>query len=174
MQRRHAQTRLAVLMASIAFVAILLAAARDPSLPLVTLVLTLTIIVLLTAAWRARVAITPGARAWWLGFSIFGWTYFVLAGRGWGDRLPNTILVGRFVEWLTIHYGPFPTPTGRGPWYTDDMHRANTDFFQSAMPLGQLYLTLIVALAGALLTWAVAGLAPVAIACVRGFRNRLG
>ncbi len=165
------QSRIAALMASIASVAVLLAAARGPSVPLIALAMSLAIATLLTASWQARIATTTGARAWWLGFAIFGWIYFGLAG--WSKRpvWPTTILVGGLADWLTIYAGPYPTPMGIGPWYTADMHEANTRYSLSVMSLAQIYLTLLVALAGAMLTWSVAGLVSLAIAYARGFRK---
>ena len=52
------------------------------------------------------------------------------------------------------------------------MLKANRMYASIAFPLVDLYLTLVVALPGAMLTWALAGLAWGAIACVAGRRKR--
>jgi hypothetical protein len=114
--------------------------------------LALTIATLLTAGMRARFARTPGSRAWWFGFSLFGWAHLLLVGSGWRDQLPTTILTDRFVDWYTIHYAPYPTPMGREPWYTNAIHDANGRFGAGAMKIVELYLTLIFAGLGAKLT----------------------
>jgi hypothetical protein len=150
------QFRLVVLMASIAFVAFALASLTHPSESRVSIALTLTIAILLAAAFCARFALTPEGRAWWFGFGLFGWAYFVLAGSGWRDQLPTSTLVGSLVGLLTTHYGPYPTPTGRGPWYTNAIHEANSRFYLGAHKLMELYLTLVIAGAGATLIRAVA------------------
>lgn len=64
-----------MLMASIALMAFGLAALRNLSVLLVAIVLFFAAMVLAAAAFWARHAPTPGSRAWWLGFSLFGWPY---------------------------------------------------------------------------------------------------
>jgi hypothetical protein len=172
MQLIRLRSRLDLLMASIASVAFGLAALRNPSVSLVAIVLFLTTTMLAAAAFWARHAPTPGGRTWWLGFTLSGWPYFVLAGSRWRDRLPGRTLVHGLVDSLTAHYGPYPTLAEKRPWYTDAMHEANRMYAWSAFPLVDLYLTLVVALAGAMLTWALAGLAWGAIAYGAGLRKR--
>jgi hypothetical protein len=150
------QFRVGLLMAAIVLMALGLAALKDPTQPRVSIALTLTIAALLTAALLARFARTPGDRARWFGFSLFGSTYLVLVATAWRDQLPTTILVEGLAELLTIHYGPYPTPTGRGPWYTNAIHDANGRFALGVLKLIDLYLTLVVAGSGAMLTGALA------------------
>jgi hypothetical protein len=156
MQLPRVQFRLVVLMASIVFVGFGLAILRQPYQPWITMMLTLTIATLLTAALRAHFALTAESRAWWFGFSLFGWTHLILVASAWGEQLPTAILSMWLVDWYTTYFGPYPTPTGRGPWYTNAIHDANGLFFVGAMKLVELYFTLFVAGLGAMLTGALA------------------
>jgi hypothetical protein len=127
------RSRVDVLMASIASVALGLAALTNPSVPLVAIVLFLTATALAAAIFWARYALTPAGRAWWLGFSLFGWPYFVLAGSNWSQMLPARTLVHGLVQSLTTHFGPYPIPTGKGSRYTDVMIETNTIYAWSAI-----------------------------------------
>jgi hypothetical protein len=80
MQLIRLRSRLDVLMASIASVALGLAALKNPSVPLVAIVLFLTAAALVAATFWARYALTPGGRAWWFGFSPF-WLALLRVGR---------------------------------------------------------------------------------------------
>lgn len=145
------QFRLIMLMASIVFVAFALEALTHPSEHRVSIVLTLTLLILLMAAFRARFAPTPTSRDWWFGFSLLGWTHFVLSGSSWHDQLPTSTLAAALTDLFTTHYGPYPTPMGRGQWYTNAIHETNGRFYLGALKLLELYLTLILAGVGAML-----------------------
>jgi hypothetical protein len=150
------QFRLVVMMGSIAFLAAGMAALKQPYQPAITILLMLTISTLLASAIRAAVAPTRNSRAWWFGFTLFGWAHLLLAGSGWREWLPTTALMSGLADWYTIHYGPYPTPNGRGPWYTNAIHEANGQFYRGAFKLGEIYLTVLLAGLGAALTMTIA------------------
>jgi hypothetical protein len=156
MQQPRVQFRLVLLLGSIALVAFAFAALKNPTQFRVSVVLTLTILALLSTTLQARFAPSPAARAWSFGFSLFGWSCLILAGSGWRDWLPTTIVVDGLAQLLTIHFGPYPTPNGRGTWYTNAIHDANGQFMVGAFHLIELYLALLMAMAGGILTQAVA------------------
>jgi hypothetical protein len=151
------QFKLVVVMGSIAFLAAGMAALKQPYQPAITILLTLTIATLLASSIRAPLAPSRKARAWWFGFSLFGWAHLLLVGSGWREWLPTTAAVDSLALWYMTHYGPYPTPNGRGPWYTNAIHEANGLFYRGAFKLGEIYLTLLFAAVGAVLTIAIAG-----------------
>ena len=136
--------------------AVALAVLRDPTPARVSFVLTFTIAALLTMTLRARFASRPEARAWAFGFSLLGWSCLVMSRSGWGDWLPTTIVIDELAQWLTTHFGPYPTPNGRGPWYTNAIHEANGQFLVGAIHLITLYFTLVIAILAGFLTQALA------------------
>jgi hypothetical protein len=142
-------------MALIAILAIGLAALKNPSLPMVFIILSLTITVLLVGTHRARYSAGWGERAWWFGFCVFGWPYFVLSGTSWARYLPTVIMATKFVNMLTFYFGPHPTTDWDSPWYR---HEANHQFAITAMKIVELYITLLVAAFGSILLWALAAL----------------
>jgi hypothetical protein len=146
------QFKLVVMMGSIAFLAAGMAALKQPYQPAISILLCLTIATLLASAVRAAVAPTRNSRSWWFGLSLFGWAHLLLVGSGWRAWLPTTALLNELANWYTIYYGPFPTPNGRGPWYTNAIHDANGQFYRGAFELGEIHLTLVFAVLGAVLT----------------------
>jgi hypothetical protein len=155
-QLPRVQFRLVAMMGSIGFVAAGLAALKQPYGPAITILLMFTIATLLGSAVRAPFAPTVKGRAWWFGFSLFGWTFLLLSESGWREWLPTTTLAEGFAGWYTIYYGPYPTPNGRGPWYTNAIHDANGQFYRGAFKLVEIYLTLVAAGLGATLARAIA------------------
>jgi fermentation-respiration switch protein FrsA (DUF1100 family) len=96
----------------------------------------------------------------------------VLAGSNCSHLLPARTLVHGLVQSLTTHYGPYAIPTGKGSRYTDVMIEANAIYAWSSIPVVDLYLTLVVALAGAILAWSLTALARRAITLVGAPRDR--
>jgi hypothetical protein len=156
MQRPRLQVKLVVMMVSIAFLALGLAALKQPYQPGITILLISTIATLLASALASRFATSRARRAWCFGFSVFGWTHLLLVASAWSDLLPTTILTKEIVKWYTIHYGPYPTAMGRGPGYTNASHQANLQFYIGARKLLEIYFTLFVGGLGAMLTAAIA------------------
>jgi hypothetical protein len=136
-------------MALIAVVALGFSSLRAASPHWVNVVFALTVATLLVAAMRAILTPSPTARRWWSGFSLFGWAHLLLAGSQWWVTMPTQWLMHWSMESVAAEFLPFPT---RGPGYTNAMHAANGEFYLAATSLASLYLTLMIALVGGLLT----------------------
>ena len=118
------------LLASVVFLAVGLAALRGASAAWDSSVLGLTLVVLLASVLLA-VHRTGAARAYWLGFALFGWTYLVLAEiPGIGVRLPTTrtliyvdSLISNRSDSVTF-YTPYSTFSGtiQGASHRDRLH----------------------------------------------------
>jgi hypothetical protein len=115
----------------------------------VSVAVSLTICTLMGASLRAVLTRSTGVRCWCSGFSLFGWGHLLLVGSKWRKELPTDWLISQFMDLAMAKYEPFPT---RGPSYTEAMHAANHEFWVAGMDLVTLYLTLMVAFVGGLLT----------------------
>lgn len=130
---------LASLMAAVAFIAVGLAALRNPSAFVASTILTLTVSVLLCSTLAALVR-HGTRRNFWIGFALFGWVYlFVVRSEPYGNSaywtyLPTTELLSRF-----IRYG----------WQTNNDSGAYTVFQQGQ--IAHFLFTLVVAFVGGVL-----------------------
>jgi hypothetical protein len=94
-------------MVLIALVAIEVAALRQATEPWCNIARYLTIGALIVASLLARHC-TGAEGAWWFGFALFGWAYYILGldtlAHGEGVVQPNSI-VSRILEWfLWLYY----------------------------------------------------------------------
>jgi hypothetical protein len=109
--RRHIRFSIAGLMGVVVVAAISLAALRTASELWAGMVLCLTCGVLALAVVGVFCG-APAERAWWLGFSLFGWGYLTLAFWSWNHggspRLPTLI----WLEALTTKVGLTPKEMG--------------------------------------------------------------
>ena len=152
MQPKRLQFRIKHAVALVAFLALSIEAAVHASELCVQLVYAITVTMLLAAAILSQFTPNDHTRAWWFGFALFGWVHLVSLGTNWRHQAPTGAIAENLAELLTVHCGPYPTPHGRGPWYTNGMHEANQSFAVRALKLADLFLTLLVAFAGAWLT----------------------
>ncbi len=148
-QAPRRRMRISGMMVLVAVLALAITSLRGANSAWVTVVFGLTTCTLLGVSLRAALTDSESTRRWCIGFGLFGWAHLMLAGSQWRPEMPTDWLGLWFVESVMAAHFPFPT---RGPGYTNAMHSSNNEFWRAATRLVTLYLTLMVAAFGGLLT----------------------
>jgi hypothetical protein len=150
----NTESRLSVMdiMGLVLMVAVACAALTRPSELAVGLLITLVIGVLCLSICRA-VLENQGRRAFWLGFSVFGWVYVTLTLGLWTDRwLEPSLLTTKLIDWLYESMIPQPRSprpdvvVDIGPWMGE------RDYIRR---VGHAILSLIFGMVGGLVAWSI-------------------
>lgn len=156
---RAAPFTLAGLLVLVALLALAMAAVRSASVLWTTAATTFALAVLL-AAPLAAVYARGGERAFWVGFTLFGWVYLILVNWSWLGAQVGHDLTGGLRElaeaWLPFdETQPFASPADRTEKQLQHAIRLG-----NVSQIGRLILTLLFALLGGVVSRSLAGREP--------------